>query len=474
MKIIERFKTLAGLQDNKGMRRLLDCLADDPSTYSNKFRGLDMRMDSQNIYFYYSEGEVVFVLIDDNDRGKELADVDGYDGERPLWFSEKPHRVSPFAQINAIMNAFKEVVAVDDSIVNRYLSVLITTTHIINYNEYFDVIDRMDGVVFHDVKDITTIINISPKDSLGNNLFQKFEKYCSLWERLWHLFERQPQSVEDKLDNGECSVMLKDTSSETPPKELRLELEVEYIGNNILRSGIFECHCDKFFGGIHFVHHTEESDLVIPWCIFTPDFEYFKNIEELYLEDDNPVSPNVRNMFVSFSEDNSDFTFRGNLSLIFPGLENIIVLDNNGIDFAVLDRHIENVTPLIGDEEELTVIKDTPEYRESLLSEEELEDFRDSGCRYVIPHEQYVIKARHAEFLYIVESKELILKDIYGDVADEISIPRSVLINGKEVALTEISVCIEPPIEVLWVPSGCIFDWLSIYPPLKAIRFYRQ
>lgn len=474
MEIIERFKTLARLQDNKGMRRLLDILADDPSTYSNKFKGLDRATELQNIYFYYSEGEVVFVLVDDNGSGYELADEDNDNGERPLWFSESSHRISPFAKINAIMNAFKEVVSGDDSIVNSYLSVVISTTHISNYDDCFDVYEKMEGVVFHDVKDIKATIRISPKNSLGNNLFQKFEKYCSLWEKLWHLFEQLPRQVEAKSVNDEYSMLFKDTSSESPQKELRLELEGEYIGNNILRSGIFECRCDMAYGGIHFVHHTEDSDLVIPSCIFTPDFDYCENIGELDLEDNNPVSPNVRNMFVSFSENNLDFTFRGNFSLIFPGLENIVMLDNNGIDFSILDSRLENAAPLIDDEEELTVIKDTPEYKESLLSEEELADFRDSGCSYMVSREQYVVKARHAEFLYVVASNELILEEIYGCVADEISIPGSLVINGKEVALTGINVCLEESIEVIWVPSGCIFDCLTIYPPLKAIRFYRQ
>lgn len=53
--------------------------------------------ESQNIYFYYSEGEVGFMLVDDNGRGYELADEDSYNGESPLWFSERSHRVSPFA-----------------------------------------------------------------------------------------------------------------------------------------------------------------------------------------------------------------------------------------------------------------------------------------------------------------------------------------------------------------------------------------
>jgi len=189
MKFIGRFKTLAGRQDNKGMRSLLKELADDTNTFSIQLKGFGSCFESQQLYYYYSDGEVAFMLVDTDGNEAELADEEKFNDEEPLWFSECSHRVSPFAQLKALMDGFMEVMqALGHNEIDDYLCILVSNTYIINYDDYSEVFANLKGAVFHRVFDVDADIHCASSNAKGQELLNDFRDCCSLSDKLQSLF----------------------------------------------------------------------------------------------------------------------------------------------------------------------------------------------------------------------------------------------------------------------------------------------
>lgn len=189
MKFIEKFKTLAGRRDNKGMRCLLQELANDGSVFSTRLEGFGSLSESQSLYFYFSDGEVAFMLVDADGSEGELADEEEFNGEAPLWFTERSHRVSPFAQLKALTLGFMETMrALGHGGIDDYLCILVSNTRIINYDDYISIFADSNGVVFHKVKDIDAKITCAPNNTKGQDMLDDFRSCCSLSESIHSLF----------------------------------------------------------------------------------------------------------------------------------------------------------------------------------------------------------------------------------------------------------------------------------------------
>lgn len=192
MKFIERFKTFANREDNNGLRMLLDEIANDPDTFSCHFNGFGSCSKKQDLFFFYSEGEAAIILADTCGCPDELADEEKFNDELPLWFSESSHRLSPFTQVRTLVTYFMEVMNnLKDSEVCNCLSVLVTNINIINYDDYAEVFENLNGAVFHNFKDLQSYISVIPCSSAnvkGQTLFNQFLDYSLSWERFQSLF----------------------------------------------------------------------------------------------------------------------------------------------------------------------------------------------------------------------------------------------------------------------------------------------
>lgn len=132
------------------------------------------------------------MLVDTDGCLDELADEEKFNDELPLWFSESSHRVSPFTQVRVLASGFMEVMnALGESEVNDCLCVLVTNINIINYDDYAEVFENLNGAVFHNFKDLHSYIPVvpcSPDDIKGQTLFNQFLDYSLSEEKLQSLF----------------------------------------------------------------------------------------------------------------------------------------------------------------------------------------------------------------------------------------------------------------------------------------------
>ena len=241
------------------------------------------------------------------------------------------------------------------------------------------------------------------------------------------------------------------------------------ISPELISSGIFTCSYSPMCEKIDRIGRTEDSNLIIPSNIITSEFD--EEINYLSLEDDNPVSQAVKNIFIPGLKGDGVFHIYGHLSAIFPSIENVV---NCGATLAgVPTDSIADAMPLIGADENFDIIKDTPEYRESLMTSDELEEFKETGEDFVINDERYILSSAFAQFLYNVSEDTLVLEEITNISAKSIIIPPTIKAMDKEIRLTVASFELpdDSPIETIWLPRG-VDVGLTTAPAFRALRFY--
>lgn len=216
MKFIETMKTLAKRQDIFGLYSLLEELAADSETFASDISGVEICVtgtekltETPGLYFYYSGGEVAFILSDASRGGTELADEEGFNGEPPLWFSERSHRVSPFAQLKALMSGFLETLhTIDEDItIENSLCVLLTHTNIINYDDYVNIFDDLGGAVFHNVKNMYAMMPLTNNNSKGRDMLDLFLNSCSVHLKLHDIFGSFTYYAKTSANKPECSTL---------------------------------------------------------------------------------------------------------------------------------------------------------------------------------------------------------------------------------------------------------------------------
>lgn len=262
---------------------------------------------------------------------------------------------------------------------------------------------------------------------------------------------------------------LKDVAFEDPNQYLAHGKFGKVISQELISSGIFTCHYYPSSEEIVSIGRTEESDIVIPSKIITSEFD--EEINYLTIEDDNPVSPAVKRLFIPGLKGDGIFHIYGNLSAIFPSLECVV---NCGETIAEPPADsITDAMPLIGDNEEFATVRDTPEYRESLMTPDELEEFRSEGYAIVISDERYILSSAFAQFLYNASENTLALEEITGISAKSIVIPPTIRALDKEIKITVASLELtdDSPIETIWLPRG-VDVGLTTSPAFRALRFY--
>lgn len=268
----------------------------------------------------------------------------------------------------------------------------------------------------------------------------------------------------DVADWLACAPAPKDVVYENPAKYLSIGKPGKLMDGEVV-CGIFHFKENYFISRID---KTDDSFIVVPNQIITAEESDF--VSRIDIGEDNPVSPNVKTLYVPCQAKEYGIDFYGNFSVAFPNLENILLCDDELL--SVPAGNIEEALQGVGDEE-LVVFKDSVEYRESLMDPEWLEELKADGGSIVLLNEQYWIKSKYIEFLYNPDTETQSVEKIYNTTAKSIVIPPFVNAMGRRLRVT--SVCLddadENHFEVLWVPVGCSLEG-TCGNNLKAIRFY--
>ncbi|MDE6265256.1 MAG: GrpB family protein [Paramuribaculum sp.] len=264
-----------------------------------------------------------------------------------------------------------------------------------------------------------------------------------------------------------CTPAPKDVVYENPAKYLSVGKPGKLVGDEVI-CGIFHCEESSGWYTISRIDSTDDDFIVIPKAIITEEWSGL--VTRIDLTDDNPVSATVKTIYAPCQADEDGIDFFGDFSVIFPALENILLCGEELL--PIPDGEIADAFTVVGDEE-LVVIKDSAEYRESLMTPEELAEFKEEGWRIEITTDRYWIKSAYAEFLYVPETGSVSVEKIYAP-EKSIVIPPAINAMGKRLEVT--SVCLsdadENDFEVLWVPAGCRLEGICGIN-LKAIRFYK-
>lgn len=262
---------------------------------------------------------------------------------------------------------------------------------------------------------------------------------------------------------------LRDVTFEDPDRYLDYGKFGKVSSPELISSGIFTCSYYPLCEKIDRIERTDDRNLIIPSKFITSEFD--EEINYLTLEDDNPVSPDVKHIFIPGLKGDGIFHIYGHLSAIFPSIENVINCGETQADIPT--GSMTDAIPLIGSDEEINVIRDTPEYRESLMTPEELEDYKEAGDYFVIDDERYILLSAHAQFIYNASEDSLVLEEITDISAKSIIIPPTIKAMGKEIRLNVASFELpdDSPIETIWLPRG-VDVGLSTSPAFRALRFY--
>ncbi|MCC8036590.1 MAG: hypothetical protein LIP02_00410, partial [Bacteroidales bacterium] len=185
MKFIPTIQSLARRKDNDGIHKFLQELGRDPGIFSASFQGMGSCAEWQQLYFYHSESEAALLLIDTQGAEDELADEEEFGDERPLWFTTNSHRVSPFSQLCTLSRGFKKVMKLAGHQVDHILLVLVSNTHIINYDDMVDTFEEENGTVFYSVPNLAAwSLPVSSSNLSGQKIFSDFLKYHTLYNQL--------------------------------------------------------------------------------------------------------------------------------------------------------------------------------------------------------------------------------------------------------------------------------------------------
>ena len=146
--------------------------------------------------------QVVLIAIDLNQTSlNELADEDPFLGEFPLYFTENSHRKSPVYYLMNVADALRQFFDEKQGTKNpEILSVLVTSSNIINYDDMAEVWESADIKVLDKVKVspkqhiIQVLLEEQPLDSVFGEFFQRFSKPDGFhWlllkdtqDNLWH------------------------------------------------------------------------------------------------------------------------------------------------------------------------------------------------------------------------------------------------------------------------------------------------
>ena len=140
-------------QNRLTIQNHLDTLADDPIVYSEHLTGIGPHLKDNNIYIYIDHWCLVLVCLDNCVHKDELADEELFGDEKPLYFTESSHRVSPVWQLTETMHLIQQ--KLQESKISLHMrGVLLSGSNFINGNDIkaeweekgVTVIDNLEGL----------------------------------------------------------------------------------------------------------------------------------------------------------------------------------------------------------------------------------------------------------------------------------------------------------------------------------------
>lgn len=244
------------------------------------------------------------------------------------------------------------------------------------------------------------------------------------------------------------------------------------LGHRTIESGVLTFE-DIGYIRLSGIGHTDNSVIVIPHKIHYDGETDL--VQQLSLDDKNPISPNVREIILMAKGesimpegDEVYIDVNGKFCDIFPSLQRIVNSSTVGYDFS-FGNPVE-ATPLFLDDEEMEAIRDTPEYRYQMEASERgisVEEVM-AECLYQITNECYWIKSANIEGYYNIGEAELRIDRIFGMDSKEILIPDKIRIMGKNFPVNTVEID-GSELEIVWLPRQCK---LLGFVPKKAFCFY--
>lgn len=111
-------------------------LGRNTEVYSNTSKGLEPMLRDHDVYVYANFKEVIIVALDPRpSRTMELADEEPFNDEKPLWFTEKSHRISPVHNLAVACLLFRERLRRLSHHAPAVYGLLLTECEIINYGD---------------------------------------------------------------------------------------------------------------------------------------------------------------------------------------------------------------------------------------------------------------------------------------------------------------------------------------------------
>lgn len=151
--ILQRLVNGFKRQTNLTIWSHLDTLSEDPTVYSEHFKGLLPQLTNNHIYLYINHFDLVLVCLDNFASKDELADEERFKDEPPLYFTHDSHRVSPVWRLTEAMQMIRE--KLDEAQCSRRVwGVLLSESRLVNTDDMrpiwddmnITVIDRLEGI----------------------------------------------------------------------------------------------------------------------------------------------------------------------------------------------------------------------------------------------------------------------------------------------------------------------------------------
>ena len=146
LQIIPEFKQ----GGNKDILKMIADLGREKDVDCMKLTGICQTSGKMPVYVFVTKEEVVIVMMDWQPKpDDELADEEEFMGQKPLYFTQKSHRVSPVWQLSELTRQYKQAMIDSGVVLNDVWSVLITNSNIINYDDMMSVWEMANVTVYH-------------------------------------------------------------------------------------------------------------------------------------------------------------------------------------------------------------------------------------------------------------------------------------------------------------------------------------
>lgn len=138
--------------------KFLKQLGNDPQMYVRHTVGLGPLIQDRDVYLFANDEDVVIVALDPGMEGRyELADEEPFGGERPLYFSETSHRVSPVLLLAVTCELLRNRLSRFEFHQPRVWGVLLTTSTLINRDDMKEAWDTLNVTVIDNMRGLDTL-----------------------------------------------------------------------------------------------------------------------------------------------------------------------------------------------------------------------------------------------------------------------------------------------------------------------------